>query len=663
MASYPLEILDTTLRDGSYVIDFQFTAEDTALIASTLESAGVPLIEIGHGLGLGAARAGKGEQAATDEDYLRAAAAALKTSRFGAFFIPGIGTETDLERAADCGAHFIRIGANVTELAQARPFIQKARDLGLAVSCNLMKSYAVPPQTFGDYGQMAEDFGAHVLCLVDSAGGMLPDDVRAYLEAARQRCALRLGFHGHNNLSMAVANALAAYDAGATVLDASLQGMGRSEGNAVTEILVAILQKRGLLTEIDVNALLDASGAFIRPLLHNKGYSGLGITSGRAKFHSSFLGRVLATAREFGVDPRDLILRVSEHDVVDSPQDLVVRLAREMAEAPPRARVRFAMPETGAPPEAAFEDQVRARAVELREKSRKYALPAVLNIVLGPFEDTHVSPFVETGFGCALSNVMVRDAERLAGALAQADGLVDYLLVDPGDALDALDTPRKSVVLPYSDTAMWARATVTHLARLLGGHLRGRVLALSGTPRLAAPAAVLFEEHGARARRGVEAELLNQAPEFDAVVVLSPRMPCIGEDFVRVMRPGAVLFDGGIGGLEAGTIPAAESRGVRVVRVDMRPTLAATALELINMKRIVEENMGRATWDGVPVVAGGLIGDEGAVIVDNITRPARVIGIADGKGGIREITGNEESVRKVSNIIAARRLEAAKSGD
>ncbi|MDP7640504.1 MAG: 4-hydroxy-2-oxovalerate aldolase, partial [Candidatus Hydrogenedentes bacterium] len=474
MSGEPLEILDATLRDGSYVIDFQFTAEDTSLIASTLESAGVGLIEVGHGLGLGAAREGKGEQPASDEEYLTAAANALKSARFGAFFIPGIGTEDDLRLAADCGVHFVRIGCNVNALDEAAPLIEAAKKLGFTVFSNLMKSYAVPAEEFGACGKRAEDCGTDVLCLVDSAGGMLPEDVAEYLCAARAACGLRLDFHGHNNLSMAVANTVAAYDAGATILDTSLQGMGRSEGNAATEATVAILQKRGLLEHIDVNALLDASGAFVRPLLRNKGFSSLGITSGRAKFHSSFLGRVMEAAKAAAVDPRDLILRLCEFDQIEAPGELVNRVAAEVAETDPKPPVRFSIPPNRDGGRAPLLEQVRRRAAELKEKGHKLNIPSVLNVVVAAFEPTHVSPFVEMAFGCALSNVMLEDGESLADIFRAVDGVVDYILLDhPGAAGPAggigQATLAKTSLLTYSDSEMWARAVVNHVVQLLEG--------------------------------------------------------------------------------------------------------------------------------------------------------------------------------------------------
>ena len=124
------DIMEVTLRDGSYLIDFQFTAEDTANIASALEAIGFRWIEVGHGLGLNASRAGKGTAAASDEEYLAAAAQTLKAAKWGTFFIPGIGREEDLRIAARYGMSFVRIGTNVTEAVLAEPYIALAKELG-----------------------------------------------------------------------------------------------------------------------------------------------------------------------------------------------------------------------------------------------------------------------------------------------------------------------------------------------------------------------------------------------------------------------------------------------------------------------------------------------------------------------------------------------------
>ena len=76
---------------------------------------------------------------------------------------------------------FIRIGTNVTETAQAEPYIALAKELGLIVSYNAMKSYAVSPAEFGNVVAQVHHWGADIACLVDSAGSMDPDSVAAYL--------------------------------------------------------------------------------------------------------------------------------------------------------------------------------------------------------------------------------------------------------------------------------------------------------------------------------------------------------------------------------------------------------------------------------------------------------------------------------------------------
>lgn len=669
-------ILDATLRDGSYTIDFQFTADDTAVIASALESAGVRIIEVGHGVGLGAARAGKGDAAATDEAYLRAAAEALREADFGTFYIPGIAEEDDLRRARDLGMGFVRVGTNITEMAEGRAAIGLAKRLGLDVSANLMKSYAVSAEAFGACAQQAAAWGADVVCLVDSAGCMLPEEVGAYIgEALARDSEMTLGFHGHDNLNMATACTLEAHRAGARVLDATLQGMGRSEGNVATEVLAAILQKRGLATEIDVNALLDISEAFVRPLMHAPRRSSLGITTGRARFHSSFLGRVMAAATAYGIDPRELILRVGERDPVDAPAELVAAAAQEIAAERPRAPIRVDPAASAEQPPGGFEDEVTLRAQELREKGCKHGLPSVLNVVVTRYEVTRVSPFVETRFGCALSNVMLAEGDRLPAALAAADPYVDYVLADPGDAPFDAGMLRKAVPLLYSDHEMWARTTAVHLTALLEGSLSGRTIAVTGTPGLARRAAVEFAAAGARVAldpsacpQAMDAPFAEDgriavgavgeaAAQADAVVSLSPRRPAVDSGTVARMRPGALLYDGGIGSLAREAVPAAEARGIRVVRIDMRPSLAATALERMGMRRIVREHMGRATWDGVSVVAGGLIGGEGEVIVDSVSRPTRVVGVADGRGGVLHPEADAPAVRRVRRVIAQKMLE------
>jgi 4-hydroxy-2-oxovalerate aldolase len=323
------DIMEFTLRDGSYVIDFQFTAEDTAALVSALESAGFRWIEVGHGLGLNAADKGKRHAAATDEAHLQAQTA--KTARWGMFFIPGIGRAADIQLAADYGMSFIRIGTNVTESERARPFIEQAKKLGMFTCFNAMKSYAIAPQAFAQIAKQTYEWGADMVYIVDSAGTMLPADVAAFMAAIQAACAVPIGFHGHDNLSMAMANTLQAIESGAAIVDASLRGMGRSAGNVITEALVALMERRGYVAQIDLKATMDISAGLIAPLVPGRGIDSMAITAGVAGFHSAFTEKVKAYADKYAIDVRDLIVRLGEQNRVSAPDDLLEHLAAMLA--------------------------------------------------------------------------------------------------------------------------------------------------------------------------------------------------------------------------------------------------------------------------------------------------------------------------------------------
>jgi 4-hydroxy 2-oxovalerate aldolase len=328
-----VNVLDNTLRDGSYAVDFSFTATDTATICTALERAGVRDIEVGHGAGLGATARGDHPAAATDEEYLRAARSALTTSRLGMFCIPGIARLDDIDLAADHGLDFVRIGTDVTRVAESRSYVERAKQRGLFTTANLMKSYAVPPTRFAEAAAQSAGFGADVVYLVDSAGSMFPEDVIAYLDALRERTQVHFGFHGHDNLGLAVYNSLFAADHGASFVDASLQGLGRSSGNAATELLVAALDKRGYDTSVDLLRLLKAAGECSCPLLGQPTFTPLDVVSGYAGFHSNFLPKVLVAADEYALDPARLIIELCDIDRLSVTDEAIERVANRLRDA------------------------------------------------------------------------------------------------------------------------------------------------------------------------------------------------------------------------------------------------------------------------------------------------------------------------------------------
>jgi 4-hydroxy 2-oxovalerate aldolase len=327
------QILDCTLRDGSYVLDFAFTKETTRTIASRLGRLGFPLIEVGHGIGLGASAKGMGVAAATDEEYMIAADSCGR--KWGMFCIPGVASIEDVDLAARHGMDFIRIGCEVANVEDTKAFIERARTHGMYVYSNLMKSYAAPVDVFVTQALKCVRYGAQCVYIVDSAGGMLPSDVRTYADALRQAApGIRLGFHGHNNLGLGVANAMLAAEMGFDVIDCSLQGLGRSGGNVPTEQFLAALTRSGYKVPYDAIDVMQAGEDLIRPLMRDAGLSSLDVTAGMAQFHSSYMSRVLGVAKERRVDPRRLIVALCNRDKLNAPLYLIEECAAAIADGP-----------------------------------------------------------------------------------------------------------------------------------------------------------------------------------------------------------------------------------------------------------------------------------------------------------------------------------------
>lgn len=306
--STDLEIIECTLRDGSYAINFRFTEEDTAIICRMLSQLGFKYIEIGHGFGINAANAGKGKMPSSDKKLLEVAKASVKDANIGMFCIPGIASLNDLKSMANAGLDFVRIGKDATEIEKTYPYIEVGRKYNLYTMVNFMKSYTISPREFAKSAKAAVKIGAEVIYLVDSAGGMLPEEIREYIEEAKSAVKVKLGLHAHNNLHLATANALEAIKSGAGFIDTTLYGLGRSAGNVPTEVMLAILENLGIDTGIDLFQLMDTADKCLLPLVSRVQMpSMLSVVMGASKFHSSFFPLVKKVAEEYDIDERRLV--------------------------------------------------------------------------------------------------------------------------------------------------------------------------------------------------------------------------------------------------------------------------------------------------------------------------------------------------------------------
>ena len=325
-----INILETTLRDGSYAVNFSFTSADTSIICKELEAAGFKYIEIGHGVGLNASNHGHGQADQTDEEYMIAAENALKKAKFGMFCIPGIARLGDIDLAAKHGMEFIRIGTNVSEVEKSAEFIKKAKDYGMLVSANFMKSYAFTPKKFADKVKLSEKLGSDIVYIVDSAGGMLAEDIKGYYDATRKVSNIPLGFHGHDNLGLAVSNSIEAVKMGIPFIDSSLQGLGRSSGNAATERVVAVLLKLGYKINLDFLKILEIGQKYIQPLMTARGVMPLDVVAGYAEFHSSYMHHIHKYSAKYSVNPELLIIEACKVDKINVDEEVLDKLARKI---------------------------------------------------------------------------------------------------------------------------------------------------------------------------------------------------------------------------------------------------------------------------------------------------------------------------------------------
>lgn len=323
-------LLDTTLRDGSYAVNFQFSSADVEIICNRLEKAGIRYIEVGHGMGLGASNAQNGLALQSDQEYLEAAQKVLNKASFGAFCIPGIAELSDLELAKSFGMGFVRIGTNINQVQESKAYIEKAKKMGMLVMANYMKSYAASPKEFAENVKKSETYGADVVYIVDSAGGMFPEDINKYFEAIRSVSDIKIGFHAHNNLGLGVSNSLFACELGIDYIDCSLQGLGRSAGNASTELLVSCLKKKNIKTMVNEKEIMLYGKQLVSPLLKNKGINPLDVICGVAEFHTSYMKYIHRVSAKYQVNPLDLIVAYSKIDKINMNEERLEDVARQL---------------------------------------------------------------------------------------------------------------------------------------------------------------------------------------------------------------------------------------------------------------------------------------------------------------------------------------------
>ena len=327
-----VHVVDTTMRDGANSFSHQFTTDQVAAIAAGLDRAGVKMIEVTHGDGLGGSSLQLGRARHSDAEYITAAVNAVAEARIAVLYVPGIATLNDLAVAKECGAQAVRVAVHCTEADCAEQPVRWAREQGMEVLCFLMMSHMVEPDVLAEQAALLDSYGAHVVYTVDSAGALTPSAAGARVKAMRDRVSCEVGFHAHNNLGCAVGNTLAAVDAGATYVDGSLRGLGASAGNAATEVLVAALQREGHETGIDLFGLVDVAEDVVAPIMpREQVIDATALTIGYAGVYGTFFLFAKRAAEKYGVDSREILLELGRRGVIGGQEDMIVDVAAELA--------------------------------------------------------------------------------------------------------------------------------------------------------------------------------------------------------------------------------------------------------------------------------------------------------------------------------------------
>jgi 4-hydroxy-2-oxovalerate/4-hydroxy-2-oxohexanoate aldolase len=325
---------DMCLRDGMHPKRHQISIEQMVKVATGLDEAGVPLIEVTHGDGLGGASINYGFPLHTDQEYLRAVVPKMKRAKVSALLLPGIGTVDDLRMAHGEGVATVRVATHCTEADVSEQHIAMARKLGLDTVGFLMMAHMIDPEALVAQAKIMEAAGANCLYCTDSAGYMLPDDVRARIGALRAALSpsTEVGFHGHHNLSMGIANSIAAIEAGATRIDGSAAGLGAGAGNTPLEVFVAVLDRMGVDTGIDLYKVMDVAEDLVVPMMDVPvRIDRDALILGYAGVYSSFLLFAQRAGARYGVSPRDLLVELGRRKTVGGQEDLIEDLAIDMA--------------------------------------------------------------------------------------------------------------------------------------------------------------------------------------------------------------------------------------------------------------------------------------------------------------------------------------------
>jgi 4-hydroxy 2-oxovalerate aldolase len=330
-----VRITDSTLRDGSHAMRHRFSEEQVRAVVSALDGAGVEVIEVTHGDGLGGSTFNYGFSLVDDITLVRAAVDEATSAKIAVLLLPGLGTVADLRAAAEAGASVARIATHCTEADVSLQHFEAARALGMETVGFLMLAHRLDPAGMARQARIMVDAGAQCVYVVDSAGALVLGEAQARVEALVTEIGAdaEVGFHGHQNLSLGVANSVLAVGAGARQIDGALCALGAGAGNSPTEVLAATFSHLGISTGISVDGVLAAAEEVVRPIIPRLPFMDRSsVVQGWAGVYSSFLLHAERAAARYGVPAHAILQKVGEAGYVGGQEDMIIDVALQLQE-------------------------------------------------------------------------------------------------------------------------------------------------------------------------------------------------------------------------------------------------------------------------------------------------------------------------------------------
>ena len=335
-ADLDIRITDTSLRDGSHAKGHQFTEEHVRAIVGALDAVGMPVIEVTHGDGLGGSSFNYGFSLTDERQLMKAAVQTATTAKIAALMLPGLGTKDDIKFIADIGVSIVRVATHCTEADISVQHFGLAREIGLETVGFLMMAHTQPPEALAKQARIMADAGCQCVYVVDSAGAMILEDASQRVAAcvAELGSDAMVGFHAHENLGLSVANSVMAMRAGAVQIDGSTRAFGAGAGNTPLEVFVAVANRMGIETGVDLFKIMDVAEDIVLPMMeHLVRIDRDSLTIGYAGVYSSFLLFAKRAEKKYGVPARDLLVELGRRGMVGGQEDMIEDTALTMVRA------------------------------------------------------------------------------------------------------------------------------------------------------------------------------------------------------------------------------------------------------------------------------------------------------------------------------------------